>query len=291
MQPSGGGAPGGGEEEAAALASGGAASGGAEARASRGGMQPPCGGVPGGGGEEAAAPASGGAASGGAEARAEEEAAAPGRACFVPPASGGKIAHWTWHAEGEASAAHVPGATSLPAAWVRQGAGMPPALMVDCVRALSVACGGVGVGYDQRVVDRLQGRNKQDVALKRHTYLLAAVRWRPNDIAPGADGYEWVRVVTVDKLAAMMTLLKSDIQRGFYRAPPRRGNQSQYMASEAADAAIFSGRVQAWVHDTGDQLQPIARDASRVRHALVNYAVKARDFLKGKMSAFAQAST
>ena len=187
MQPSGGGAPGGGEEEAAALASGGAASGGAEARASRGGMQPPCGGVPGGGGEEAAAPASGGAASGGAEARAEEEAAAPGRACFVPPASGGKIAHWTWHAEGEASAAHVPGATSLPAAWVRQGAGMPPALMVDCVRALSVACGGVGVGYDQRVVDRLQGRNKQDVALKRHTYLLAAVRWRPNDIAPGAS--------------------------------------------------------------------------------------------------------
>jgi hypothetical protein len=210
MQPSGGGAPGGGEEEAAALAGGGAASGGAEARASRGGMQPPCGGVPGGGGEEAAAPASGGAASGGAEARAEEEAAAPGRACFVPPASGGKIAHWTWHAEGEASAAHVPGATSLPAAWVRQGAGMPPALMVDCVRALSVACGGVGVGYDQRVVDRLQGRNKQDVALKRHTYLLAAVRWRPNDIAPGADGYELVRVVTVDKLAAMMTLASDD---------------------------------------------------------------------------------
>ena len=40
--------------------------------------------------------------------------------------------------------------------------------------------------------------------------MLAAVRWRPNDIAPGADGYELVRVVTVDKLAAMMTLASDD---------------------------------------------------------------------------------
>lgn len=111
----------------------------------------------------------------------------------------------------------------------------------------------------------------------------AAGRYKPNTAA-ALDVMD-----RADMLSSI--LLKSDIKRGFYRAPPRRGNQSQYQASEAADAAIFSGRVQAWVHDTGDQLQPIGRDASRVRHALVNYAVNARDFLKGKMSAFAQAST
>jgi len=92
----------------------------------------------------------------------------------------------------------------------------------------------------------------------------------------------------IDFLASI--LLQSDVERGFYRPPPRRGGQAQYQGAEDGDAPIYTGRVQSWVLETDPENLPTQRgEARKLSNGTTQYALKAREFLQARRAQFASA--
>ena len=89
-------------------------------------------------------------------------------------------------------------------------------------------------------------------------------------------------------LLASITLL-DNIDRGFYMPPPRRGGQSQY----GGDTGTYAGRGASWVRDETEgelTLPKLKSDKRRLNHAIIKYALLARDFAKCKHTYFSKAN-